>query len=403
MTEGLPRVTITLTDIQFLVSPAGIQLVTRLVDQDLSESATLSLLTRLRKEYAAEQSRSAVEMARLRIKAVDKFGAAAHVMLFTRDSLEQASDPLVRHYRAAQIGAVQIVDACCGIGSDALALASVGADVVGIDQDALRIEIARHNALALGITSRFEMGDVCSNLPFADLVFFDPGRRDQQGRRIYDVEHYLPPLSTLRAWQHKRIVVKLSPGVDRSQLESYNGRVEFISVNGDLKEAVLWCDDTDHNVQRTHATLLTGDATYHWQSSTGSTDSPVNNLSEPRAWLVEPDPSLLRAGLVQDVAAEFGGSLLDDTIAYFTTDLKPESPWLRSWAVLDWMPFNLKRLRAYLNQHQIGHVTVKKRGTAVTPETLIPQLKLKGSQSRVLVLTRCKGQQIVMICADFAI
>ena len=43
----------------------------------------------------------------------------------------------------------------------------------------------------------------------------------------------------------------------------------------------------------------------------------------------------------------------------------------------------------------------KKRGTAVTPDTLIPQLKLKGSESRTLVLTRYQGQQIVMICEDY--
>ena len=49
----------------------------------------------------------------------------------------------------------------------------------------------------------------------------------------------------------------------------------------------------------------------------------------------------------------------------------------------------------------MGQVTVKKRGTAVTPETLIPQLKLKGEESRTVVLTRHEGKQIVMICEDF--
>jgi hypothetical protein len=146
---------------------------------------------------------------------------------------------------------------------------------------------------------------------------------------------------------------------------------------------------------------LIGDAVHHWQSSADYTSTDAS-LSEPHSWLVEPDPALLRAGLVQDVAAHFNGSLLDETIAYFTTDQKPNSPWLRSWAVLDWMPFNLKRLRTYLRDHRVGNVTVKKRGTAVTPETLIPQLKLKGDESRVLVLTRFKGQQIVMICTEFA-
>jgi hypothetical protein len=164
-----------------------------------------------------------------------------------------------------------------------------------------------------------------------------------------------------------------------------------------LKEAVLWCDGS---APTTTATLLIGDAVYQWQTSNSHTlIDPA--LSEPRQWLIEPDPALLRAGLVQDVAAHFNGTLLNETIAYFTADQKPDSPWLRSWQVLDWMPFNLKRLRSYLREQRVGQITVKKRGTAVTPETLIPQLRLKGDESRVLVLTRLKGQQIVMICAEF--
>jgi hypothetical protein len=115
---------------------------------------------------------------------------------------------------------------------------------------------------------------------------------------------------------------------------------------------------------------------------------------------VEPDPAILRAGLVQDAAEKFNGFMLDETIAYFTTDRKPDSPWVRAWQILDWMPFNLKKLRAYLRERNVGNVTVKKRGSPLTPETLIPQLKLKGDESRTLVLTRLQGQPIVMICEN---
>lgn len=388
--------TIALSDIEFLASDAGARLLQRLTSEDLSESATLRLITNLRKDYSADQARAAVEMARLRIKAVDKFGTDASAMFFTRDGLEQASDPLIRRYRASQIKVQSLIDACCGIGADSLSFVASGLMVTGIDLDAVRIEMARFNAAALGINATFQIGDVCSDLPDADAVFFDPARRDEQGRRIYDVEHYLPPLHTIKAWPHPQIIVKLSPGVDLAQLESYSGRVEFISVNGELKEAVLWHELDAHGLT---ATLLVNDQVYKWESTTTVVDKP---LSEPRAWLVEPDPALLRAGLVQDVAAHFGGSLLDETIAYFTTDHRPDSPWLRSWPILDWMPFNLKHLKVYLREHHVGHVTVKKRGTAVTPETLIPQLKLKGDESRTLILTRCEGRQIVMICANSA-
>jgi hypothetical protein len=104
---------------------------------------------------------------------------------------------------------------------------------------------------------------------------------------------------------------------------------------------------------------------------------------------------------VADLALELGGAQLDPEIAYITTDEKPDSLWVRAWEILDWMPFNVKKLRAYLREQGVGTVTVKKRGTAVTPEELIAKLKLNGSGSRTIVLTRCQGEHIMIICRDF--
>jgi hypothetical protein len=201
----------------------------------------------------------------------------------------------------------------------------------------------------------------------------------------------------VQTWKQPSIMVKVSPGVDLDQLKNYAGLVDFISVDGDLKEAVL---SLGGGVRRVRATLLRPSEYYFWEREVGFI--PETLITAPRGWLIEPDPSILRAGLVQDVAAKLDGSLLDDTIAYFTTDSKPQSHWVRSWQILDWMPFNVKKLRAYLREHNVGIVTVKKRGSPVTPEVLIPQLKLKGSQSRTLVLTRFQGQPIVIICAPYS-
>ena len=387
--------TFTLADLDFLTSDTGAPLLECLGDEDLSDINTLSLLTQLRRQYTPEQAGAALKMARLRLKAKDKFGDDAARLFFTEDGLQQASDPLIRNYRAGIVAGRQVIDACCGIGSDSLAFAQTGSDVLGVDIDPVRIAIARYNAEVLGSKACFELVDVREGLPNTEVIFYDPARRDDQGRRIYDVESYEPPLSFVRHWQASVIIAKLSPGVERAQLAEYHGGVEFVSVKGDLKEALLWmvADFTG-----TKATLLTGDAVYHWTRELPSEDMP---LSEPRRWLVEPDPALLRAGLVQDVAAVCDGYLLDNTIAYFTAEERPLLPWVRAWNVLDWMPFHLKRLRAYLRERDVGRVTVKKRGVAITPEELIKRLRLKGHDSRTLVLTRCRGKPVVLICKDY--
>jgi protein-L-isoaspartate O-methyltransferase len=387
--------------LDLLTSPAGAALLDRLAGEDLSDANTLALITSLRREHPPELAAAALELARLRHKAADKFGDDAARMVFTRDALEQASDPLVRRWRAAEaraLGASHVLDACCSIGADALAFAAGGAEVLGLDIDPLRVQMARINAEALGLhNARFEVTDLREGLPphNSDLIFYDPARRDEQGRRIHDVERYQPPLSLLLDWQAPVRTAKLSPGVDLAQLEHFGGRVDFVSVGGDLKEADLTLGETPLT---TRAVLLTGDgSSLTWVRETEPDPGPV---STPRGWLIEPDPALIRAGLVQDAAEQFGAALLDETIAYITADTPPQTPWLRSWQVQDWMPFHLKRLRAYLRERDVGRITVKKRGSPLTPEELTAKLKLKGNQSRTVVLTRHAGEPIVIICAD---
>lgn len=384
-----------LDELEWLTSAAGERVLAGLVDENLNDDRTLPLLSRLRRDLAPSQAGAALELARLRRKAVTKFGPDAARMVFTADALEQASDPLVRAYRAPLAAGLRVVDACCGIGADALAFAAVGADVTGVDLDPVRVAMARFNAEVLGLTAQFIQADVREPLPPADLIFFDPARRTEDGNRIYSVESYKPPLSTLRGWDAPRIIAKLAPGVDTDVLaRDYGGRVEFISVEGALKEATLHLGEGETGLR---AVLLLPEAVYQLEPDAAVADA---SLSDPLAWLLEPDPAVLRAGVVKEVAAQTNAAQLDETIAYLTSGHQPESVWVRAWRVLDWLPFGVKPLRAYLRERGVGRVTVKKRGSAVTPETLIPQLKLKGTNSCTLVLTRLRGQQIVLICDD---
>ena len=99
------------------------------------------------------------------------------------------------------------------------------------------------------------------------------------------------------------------------------------------------------------------------------------------------------------------GALSDDTNGiktalnkiYTTADLLTATPVASAYRVLDEMPFSVKRLRAYLRERGVGRLTVKKRGTAVTPEALRSQLDLRGTAESTVVLTRVAGSQRVLV------
>lgn len=394
----------TLDDFRFLLSPAGQTWLHELADTPITPENHLGLATRLRKQLSAAQTHTVLETVLLRQRAVAKFSRAGE-MYFTRPALEQASAEVVSAYRARRfqaLGAQEMVDLGCSVGGDALTLAA-HADVTGVEWDPLRLAMAQENVRVYGYGRYFHplQADILALTPFAvDAVFFDPARRDERGRRFHSVHDYQPPLSAVDGWRSvargtavaKGTAVKISPGVDYAELPP-DAEVEFISVDGNVKEGVLWFDAFRGNVAR-RATLL---PEAHTLTTADMPDDVP--LSAPQAYLYEPDGAVIRAHLVEVVAAQLDAAKLDDEIAYLTAATAQATPFARCFAIEAHFPFQLKRLRHYLRAHQVGQVTIKKRGSPLQPERLRRQLRLSDDHTahRILFLTHVKGEAVVLI------
>jgi len=358
------------------------------------------------RKYPKEIARAALEIAILRDNASAKFPFAER-LYFTREALEQASAWEVSTYRVERYRPYPLlVDLGCSVGGDTLALAGI-APVLGVDIDPLRLAMARANLDArwAGNPTCLVQADLRRSLPI-DLtsrmgLFYDPARRSH-GRRIYSVKDYQPPLETALGWFGKTqaLGVKISPGVNLDELSGYDAEVEFISLRGELKEAALWFGDLKSAERR--ATVLPGP----YSMRSGRPEIAGNGLrsvtlelplSEPQAILYEPDPAVLRAGLVADLGVELGASQFDPDIAYLTAEKYTPTPFARGWEVEDWFPFQLKRLRSYLRERGVGRLTVKKRGSPLQPEELIHSLRLSGEQERLLFLTHLRGRPIAIV------
>jgi hypothetical protein len=377
---------------QRLLTEHGQRALTAAAALQPTEETFLSILTRLQKQFDPALAKAALETVILRTKARAKF-ARAEAMYFIREALEQASGELISAYRAQRYARLATVaDVGCGLGGDAIGLSTV-ANVIAVDVDELRLALAQTNLRAYGRTAQTVRADVTvTSLPAAGALWFDPARR-AGGRRKFSVRDYAPPLSVIGEWlaHTPALGVKLSPGVDLSELSEYDAEIEFISVAGELKECVLWFGPLRTAAAR-RATLLPGPHTLTALSLVSHIP-----LSSPRAFLYEPDPSILRAGLVTTLAAQLGAAQLDPDIAYLASDTLTPTPFARAFAIEDTMPFQLKRLREYLRARNVGNVTVKKRGSPLTPEELIHKLKLSGPESRIVFLTQVSGKPFVLI------
>ncbi|MEU7467226.1 methyltransferase domain-containing protein [Streptomyces sp. NPDC044984] len=385
-----------MNDLAPLLTPEGRALLDEVRDTDPAHE--LAVATRLRREHPADLVSAALGQARLRQRAVAKFGAEdARRMFFTPNGVEQSTRASVAAYRAGrfkELGVTSVADLCCGIGGDAIALARAGIRVLAVDRDPLTAAAARANAEALGLAGLIDVrqADVTEvDTAGYDAVFVDPARRGGRGR-IFDPEAYSPPLSwavEAARTASRAAALKVAPGIPHEAVPA-DAEAEWISDGGDVKEAVLWFGTAPAAVR---ATLLPGPRTLL------SRRLPDPAVRPPGRYLYEPDGAVVRSHLVAEVAAELDGGLIDATIAYVTADEHRPTPYATAYELTDHLPFNVKKLKALLRERQVGTLTVKKRGSAVEPEELRRKVlpKPHGPASVTVFLTRVAGAPTMLL------
>lgn len=227
----------TLHELAWLATPEG-----RAVCEEMAgghPADTPTAIQRWRQRLDAERVVAAWTQVTLRAVARAKFSRADD-MLFDRVGIEQSSDEVVAAHKAKRFaGCSAIVDLCCGIGGDTIALAGI-APVTAVDISGPRTVMAEHNAGVYGRRAVGTIGNVELTHPDADAAHIDPDRRPV-GRREHQIEYGSPDLPTVEAVirRYHHVAIKLSPGADFGRLP-FDAEIELISNHGHCKQAVAW-------------------------------------------------------------------------------------------------------------------------------------------------------------------
>lgn len=334
---------------------------------------------------------AALLLAAARRKGVAKFGAEVATRLMADpQGVEMASSTLAAAHKALRFARASpgrvVVDLCAGIGGDAMGLAAAGLHALAVDIDPARAWMAGINA---GCESRCTDA-LDSTLP-PGPYHIDPARRtEDNAHRLFRLGDLQPGATALRILIARRGehggAVKLGPGVDFDELRSLgSGEVEIISEDGRLTQAVLWTGLLAGVLPRRATLLRDGKPAESIAGDPGAAPVPVADVAR---FVFEVDASVERAGLLGVLSDRTGLPMVHPRVGLFTSDRLVIDPFLTPFEVLLAEPWNEKRTRGWLSEHDGGIVEVKTRGKAVDPDALQARLRGTGSTLYAVFVVR---------------
>lgn len=380
-----------------------------------SPSEAAALAKHLRRRYPANLVSSLQTQWKLREKAQEKIGSAeARNCLFTRDGLEQATRKNVAMQRAkrfAAAGVTTLMDLGCGIGADSRELARICPDFRAVDQSPAAATCAAINLSDLPgaqvLCVNAEQVVTQKNLP---ALFVDPARRTAIGR-VLSPAAWSPPLGTVLEWGKRApyLAVKIAPGIDLANLPA-GYHAQWVSVAGDLVECALYSPGlAPEGAGRSALIISRGGVTQYRCASArnpGESHVQVQQAASLGNYFFDPDPAIIRAGILPDICERLEAAPVSSAIAYLTGNTLPtgeDTPAVRCYQIVENLPLKTKIVSSFLRSRQATRLDILKRGVALdiaswrkkvmpkkqrdwTPRTVTVALTRVGGAHRCLVL-----------------
>lgn len=341
-------------------------------------------------------------------------------------SAEQCSSSATGRYKAALACKIMLdngrgesgwslADLTGGLGVDSWFFSQKAAKVLYCEMQHILCNAAKHNFHVLGAdnitvkncfvlpTGHTQEGaasisELLQEFP-ADMVFIDPARRGEGGKKVFLIEDCTPDVLTLKEeiFSHCRhILLKLSPMADISMACSRLGctcrEVHVVAASGECKELLIWMDKEWNSEYSIHAVSLPNG--YPASEEKVMTFTP----SEEKAacmtltgkeedlkgkYLFEPGKALMKAGAFNLTSSRYGLKKLGaSTHYYIADDIETVSELIghgKVFRILESEPLNKRSIRQAGKEHPKAEVTA--RNIPMDTDTLRKRLGVSSGDS----------------------
>jgi len=351
---------------------------------------SINQIEALKKEYSCFPMEEILTQINLQQKALAKV-PFANQWLWTDKNLQQASCYELAQYHGELYGDFQTVgDLCCGIGSDLLFISQNKRQCFAVESQQSILSLAKYNMSSFyrdNIIYLNQLSELFNKN--CEALYIDPDRR-WAGKKMIHVQHLSPNFTQIKSLisKYKNVAVKLSPLINYENSIFSDYDFNFISVRGELKECLMCSGDLK---QSKKAVILPQKIIFSEKKH-----SPTE-LSEIKQWILEPDPAIIRAHLVNDLAVETGMLRIDPQISLLTSDIEPCTIYGNKYQVIDVFAYNVKKLQHYLLEKKVGILNIKTKGFSEPVEKFRKRITLKGENSLTLFLIMINKKHFCII------
>lgn len=321
-------------------------------------------------------------------------------------SVEQSTSETVATWKSNLVTGERMLDMTGGFGIDSYHFAKKVKQLTYIEQQTSLFKTVQHNFQQLAVDNI-----ICHNtnaIEFLseteekfDWIYLDPARRDEAGNRKIGLAGYTPNMMEIKGLllqKSENILLKTSPMLDIQQaiqqLESVIS-VYVVGLQNEVKELLFVLSKKAKPDIKFHCINLN-------KNGVSPTYTPTNIIGKevsyelPQKYLYEPNATILKAGLFQEIALDFElHKLHPNTHLYTSESLHPDFPG-RIFICEATVSYQAKQLKKYLSDQQANITT---RNFPYSVAQMRKKLKLKeGGDQYLFGATLLDDGLKVLVC-----
>ena len=323
-------------------------------------------------------------------------------------SVEQASSATVACFHAAVVAPLRsLLDMTMGLGVDAAAIATLdGAEVTAIERDSRLCLFAKENYRDIAnmkIINADSVEWLRSTDRMFDWIFIDPARRDDIGRRVYNIHDCTPDVAEILPLMltHARdVLVKLSPMLDISATIAdlrHVRKVCIVEERGDVRELLAHISrDVESDSDSTEIEAVSVD--WKFSFTRAQEAAAAERYAEPAAgeYFYEPSPAIMKAAPFKLLCERFDVGALHPNTHLYVSPRKIDGFPGKRYRIESVIPYGSKYIKRFAKEYPAASVSV--RNFPCTAAALRAKLKVKESDTvKVAGVTLKGGSQMLLV------